>query len=71
MNAKRPVCAAPASMSAAPAASQTYHYTSMDHSSGGETALAEEVALAIAYNGIIQSVKLLTPTDHEDFIVGF
>ena len=71
MNAKRPVCAAPASMSAAPAASQTYHYTSMDHSSGGETALAEEVALAIAYNGISQAVMLVTPTDLEDFIVGF
>ena len=71
MNAKRPVCAAPASMSAAPAASQTYHYTSMDHSSSGETALAEEVALAIAYNGISQAVMLVTPTDLEDFIVGF
>ena len=71
MNAKRPVCPAPASMSAAPAASQTYQYTAMDHSSRGETALAEEVALAIAYNGISQAVMLVTPTDLEDFIVGF
>ena len=43
----------------------------MDHSSSGETALAEEVALAIAYNGISQAVMLVTPTDLEDFIVGF
>lgn len=71
MNAKRPVCPAPASMSAAPAASQTYQYTAMDHSSRGEAALAEEVALAIAYNGISQAVMLVTPTDLEDFIVGF
>ena len=71
MNAKRPVCPAPASMSAAPAASQTYQYTAMDHSSRGETALAEEVALATAYNGISQAVMLVTPTDLEDFIVGF
>lgn len=71
MNAKRPVCPAPASMSAAPAASQTYQYMAMDHSSRGETALAEEVALAIAYNGISQAVMLVTPTDLEDFIVGF
>jgi FdhD protein len=33
--------------------------------------LAEEVALAIAYNGISQAVMLVTPTDLEDFIVGF
>jgi FdhD protein len=33
--------------------------------------LAEEVALAIAYNDISQAVMLVTPTDLEDFIVGF
>ena len=71
MNAKPPQCAAPASVSSAPAASQTYHYVTLDHSSGAETALAEEVALAIAFNGISQAVMLVTPTDLEDFIVGF
>ena len=71
MNAKRPTCAAPASTSAAPAASQPYAYVSLDSSSSAETALAEEVALAIAYNGINQAVMLVTPTDLEDFIVGF
>ncbi|MCU1727973.1 formate dehydrogenase accessory sulfurtransferase FdhD [Pseudomonas sp. 7P_10.2_Bac1] len=71
MNAKRPLCAAPAPSTPAPAASQTYHYVTLDHGSGAETALAEEVALAIAYNGINQAVMLVTPTDLEDFIVGF
>ncbi len=33
--------------------------------------MAEEVALSIAYNGINQAVMLVTPTDLEDFIVGF
>jgi FdhD protein len=33
--------------------------------------LAEEVALAIAYNGISQAVMLVSPTDLEDFVVGF
>ncbi|MCW2100986.1 MULTISPECIES: formate dehydrogenase accessory sulfurtransferase FdhD [Pseudomonas] len=71
MNAKRPLCAAPALSTPAPAASQTYQYVTLDHDSGAETALAEEVALAIAYNGISQAVMLVTPTDLEDFIVGF
>ena len=71
MNAKRPLCAAPASVTPAPAASQNYDYVTLDHSSGEQTALAEEVALAIAYNGISQAVMLVTPTDLEDFIVGF
>ena len=71
MNAKRPLCAAPASVTPAPAASQNYDYVTLDHSSGAQTALAEEVALAIAYNGINQAVMLVTPTDLEDFIVGF
>ena len=71
MNAKRPLCAAPASVTPAPAASQSYDYVNLDHSGGAQTALAEEVALAIAYNGISQAVMLVTPTDLEDFIVGF
>lgn len=71
MNAKRPLCAAPASVTPAPAASQSYDYVNLDHSGGAQTALAEEVALAIAYNGISQAVMLVSPTDLEDFIVGF
>lgn len=71
MNAKRPLCAAPAPNSPAPAASQTYHYATLEQSGDAATVLAEEVALAIAYNGISQAVMLVTPTDLEDFIVGF
>ena len=71
MNAKRPACATPAPVTPAPAASQSYQYCNLDHSESASTALAEEVALAIAYNGISQAVMLVTPTDLEDFIVGF
>jgi len=76
MNTKRPACAAPALETPAPAASQTYSYSNFEGSESesvesDSTALAEEVALAIAYNGISQAVMLVTPTDLEDFIVGF
>lgn len=71
MNAKRPACAAPALETPAPAASQTYSYSDLPLVESVSTALAEEVALAIAYNGISQAVMLVTPTDLEDFIVGF
>ncbi len=71
MNAKRPACAAPALETPAPAASQTYSYSDLPREELASTALAEEVALAIAYNGISQAVMLVTPTDLEDFIVGF
>ncbi|NWA28699.1 formate dehydrogenase accessory sulfurtransferase FdhD [Pseudomonas gingeri] len=71
MNPKDPACELPAASTAVPAASQSYQYSSLDHSESAETALAEEVALAIAYNGINQAVMLVTPTDLEDFIVGF
>ena len=71
MNPKRPACAAPASSTPAPAASQSYCYSDLEQTGSSSTALAEEVALAIAYNGISQAVMLVSPTDLEDFIVGF
>ena len=71
MNAKRPDCSAPASTAPEPAASQTYSYSNLQYTESASTALAEEVALAIAYNGISQAVMLVTPTDLEDFVVGF
>ncbi|WP_434573038.1 formate dehydrogenase accessory sulfurtransferase FdhD [Pseudomonas sp. Z3-6] len=71
MNDKPPVSPAPAMETSAPAASQSYRYCNLDHAQSDSTALAEEVALAIAYNGISQAVMLVTPTDLEDFIVGF
>lgn len=71
MNDKPPVSPAPAMETSAPVASQSYRYCNLDRSQWDSTALAEEVALAIAYNGISQAVMLVTPTDLEDFIVGF
>jgi FdhD protein len=71
MKAKRPASAAPALETPAPTASQTYSYSNLEYSESHSTALAEEVALAIAFNGISQAVMLVTPTDLEDFIVGF
>ncbi|MCY1266193.1 Sulfur carrier protein FdhD [compost metagenome] len=37
----------------------------------GHAALAEEVALAIAYNGLNQAVMMVSPRDLEDFVRGF
>ncbi len=55
----------------APDASQSYSYSNLEGKDAARNALAEEVALAIAYNGISQAVMLVSPTDLEDFIVGF
>ncbi|MFJ4142050.1 formate dehydrogenase accessory sulfurtransferase FdhD [Pseudomonas sp. NPDC089734] len=71
MHAKRTVSTAPALQSPAPQASQSYSYSTLEADESAHTALAEEVALAIAYNGISQAVMLVSPTDLEDFIVGF
>lgn len=71
MNAKRPAPAASSFSTAAAAASQDYSFCTLDDDAPTATALAEEVALAIAYNGISQAVMLVSPTDLEDFIVGF
>lgn len=72
MTAKRPALVAPESSTAAAAASQDYTFHTPEPApQQARTALAEEVALAIAYNGISQAVMLVSPTDLEDFIVGF
>ncbi|RMQ51211.1 Formate dehydrogenase family accessory protein FdhD [Pseudomonas cichorii] len=71
MHAKRTASTAPAIQSPAPQASQSYSYSNLERDDSAQTALAEEVALAIAYNGISQAVMLVSPTDLEDFIVGF
>ncbi|HKS13019.1 MAG TPA: formate dehydrogenase accessory sulfurtransferase FdhD [Pseudomonas sp.] len=70
MNSKPPVCAAPVSF-ALPAASNTYDYVQLTDAEQAPTPLAEEVALAIAFNGLNQAVMLVSPTDLEDFVVGF
>jgi len=71
MQLKRPASPVPLSSSVNPAASQRYHYSTLGADETADVALAEEVALAIAYNGISQAVMLVTPSDLEDFIVGF
>jgi FdhD protein len=71
MHATRTDSTAPAKNLPAPVASQPYSYTSLARDAVEPADLAEEVALAIAYNGISQAVMLVTPTDLEDFIVGF
>ncbi|AIR89054.1 formate dehydrogenase accessory sulfurtransferase FdhD [Pseudomonas cremoricolorata] len=70
MNSKPPVCAASSTLTL-PAASNTYDYVQLDDGERACTPLAEEVALAIAYNGLNQAVMLVSPTDLEDFVVGF
>ncbi|MFW9268828.1 formate dehydrogenase accessory sulfurtransferase FdhD [Pseudomonas sp. NR3] len=71
MNDKPQACPVPDVEPSTPAASQSYRYCNLEHFESASAALAEEVALAIAYNGISQAVMLVTPTDLEDFIVGF
>lgn len=71
MDATRTVRTAPAEPTPAPAASQSYTYSNLERDTSVPADLAEEVALAIAYNGISQAVMLVSPTDLEDFVVGF
>jgi FdhD protein len=71
MHAKRTVSTAPALHSPAPDASQSYSYSNLEREDSASADLAEEVALAIAFNGISQAVMLVSPTDLEDFVVGF
>lgn len=71
MHAKRTVSTAPAQHSPAPDASQSYSYSNLAREESARADLAEEVALAIAFNGISQAVMLVSPTDLEDFVVGF
>ena len=56
---------------ALPAASNTYDYVQLTDEVRDSTPLAEEVALAIVYNGLNQAVMLVSPTHLEDFAVGF
>jgi FdhD protein len=42
-----------------------------NHAVGGAAAVAEEVPVALVYNGIPHVVMMCTPADYEDFAVGF
>ncbi|MGE8293949.1 MAG: formate dehydrogenase accessory sulfurtransferase FdhD [Pseudomonas sp.] len=49
-----------------------YAYVELDEAASvGHALLAEECALAIAYNGISHAVMMVSPSALEDFIVGF
>jgi len=52
-------------------ASQRYCYQPIDEPEQRTVDLAEECALAIAYNGLSQAVMMISPADLEDFVVGF
>jgi len=74
MNSKRqPLAAASAcdSSTTSEQASQGYRFYELEHGTAASVELAEEVALAISFNGINQAVMLVSPTDLEDFVVGF
>ncbi|MED5611256.1 formate dehydrogenase accessory sulfurtransferase FdhD [Pseudomonas sp. JH-2] len=64
----QPQCPAPADATARGA----YAYAELGAEPASDRAeLAEEVALAIAYNGLSQAVMMTSPEDIEDFIRGF
>ncbi|MBA1278970.1 MULTISPECIES: formate dehydrogenase accessory sulfurtransferase FdhD [Pseudomonadaceae] len=52
-------------------ASQRYYFQALGETQREPVDLAEECALAIAYNGISQAVMMVSPADLEDFVVGF
>jgi FdhD protein len=53
-------------------AQDAYAYAELDQAEqGGSAMLAEECALAIAYNGISHAVMMVSPSAIEDFVVGF
>lgn len=57
---------------AAHPAADGYAYVELDEAArSGHAVLAEECALAIAYNGIGHAVMMVSPSALEDFVVGF
>lgn len=57
---------------AAAVADGAYSYAELDApASVGNAVLADEAALAIAYNGLSQAVMMVSPADLEDFVHGF
>ncbi|WP_408004262.1 formate dehydrogenase accessory sulfurtransferase FdhD [Zestomonas carbonaria] len=52
-------------------ASSTYQYLETARNQRADAELAEEAALAVAFNGVSQAVMLVSPADLEDFVVGF
>lgn len=63
--------ATPAPRPATVAGQQSYAYSELGSTVIGRNDLAEECALAIAYNGISHTVMMVSPSDIEDFVYGF
>jgi FdhD protein len=58
--------------SSASQAQDAYAYVELDDAAQpGSAMLAEECALAIAYNGINHAVMMVSPSAVEDFVIGF
>lgn len=56
----------------ASASPEAFTYVELDEAAHtGDAVLAEECALAIAYNGISHAVMMVSPSALEDFVVGF
>lgn len=72
MNVPHP-CAQPTApdTTAGTGASGRYRFQAIGQAQPESVELAEECALAIAYNGISQAVMMVSPSDLEDFVVGF
>ncbi|CDZ94885.1 formate dehydrogenase accessory sulfurtransferase FdhD [Pseudomonas saudiphocaensis] len=72
MNAPHhPVPSAVSNTTVPEGASGSYCFQSLDLTQPETVELAEECALAIAYNGISQAVMMVSPADLEDFVMGF
>ena len=71
MNALHTLSTCPDGTAAPDGASQRYHYQPLDTAEQRAVDLAEECALAVAYNGLSQAVMMISPADFEDFVVGF
>ena len=71
MNAPRQPAPSSERDTTATAASGPYHVLAMGQTLPETVELAEECALAIAYNGISQAVMMVSPADLEDYVVGF
>ncbi|MHB0818566.1 formate dehydrogenase accessory sulfurtransferase FdhD [Stutzerimonas stutzeri] len=72
MNIPRPPALSPKRNTTTPVgASGQYRFQAIGQTLPETVELAEECALAIAYNGISQAVMMVSPADLEDFVVGF
>ncbi len=68
----RPAPLSAAELPVASSAPEAYIYAELDDAAAqGCAVLAEECALAIAYNGISHAVMMVSPSALEDFVVGF